>query len=88
MPKMLNRLKGLIIDVDGTLFRGEKPLIDFNYFFTFLEKKGLLKVYSSGKKRLSKKGTKYLEYYLYISKTKNRHGIQKEFPSTKLYLRC
>jgi hypothetical protein len=30
---------------------------------SFLEKKGLLKVYSSGKKRLSKKGTKYLEYY-------------------------
>lgn len=28
-----------------------------------LEKEGLLKTYSSGKKRLSKKGVKYLEYY-------------------------
>ncbi len=28
-----------------------------------LEKEGLLKTYSSGKKRLSKKGIKYLEYY-------------------------
>jgi len=30
---------------------------------TFLEKEGLLKTYASGKKRLSKKGAKYLEYY-------------------------
>jgi len=30
---------------------------------SFLEKKGFLKTYSSGKKRLSKKGAKYLEYY-------------------------
>jgi DNA-binding MarR family transcriptional regulator len=29
----------------------------------YLEKEGFLKTYSSGKKRLSKKGTKYLEYY-------------------------
>lgn len=30
---------------------------------SFLEKEGLLKTYASGKKRLSKKGAKYLEYY-------------------------
>ncbi len=30
---------------------------------SFLESEGLLKTYASGKKRLSKKGTKYLEYY-------------------------
>jgi len=30
---------------------------------SYLEKEGFLKTYSSGKKRLSKKGTKYLEYY-------------------------
>lgn len=30
---------------------------------SYLESEGLLKTYSSGKKRLSKKGTKYLEYY-------------------------
>jgi len=30
---------------------------------SYLEKEGLLKTFSSGKKRLSKKGFKYLEYY-------------------------
>jgi 4-nitrophenyl phosphatase len=38
MIKVLPRIKGVILDIDGTLFKGETPLVDLKALFNLFEK--------------------------------------------------